>query len=339
MKALLFISLLTLSFNALADFTTSLQVTKVINSKSNQYAADVDEETRCSTFKGTYQGNSIMLYPKATGGSGSYSHRLVWQISESYQTFDLTRKQHEVTVKNGYSYRLKLPELKDDVPYVQQSVLLITTDLKTGKRTSNQLVFNVSRPVILNQTNDPEKLSQSCHQVFPAFESVSGILSNGSTNPSQLIVRHSVQRLWTRTSGAQYGYYISPLAWSVVGNVLSFNRGYFNQFSRQTIETVEIANSYDIAPGDFIQLFEQRTRYVTPFDIFEVDSCGETQKVEGTYFTQWWGRAYHAVPMNPYADDEISKEAIGVSPMNNCPDELTPEFLQDNLDFIFTGTN
>src|SRR5690606_17950546 len=144
MKALFFITLLSLSSNALADFSTSLEVIKVINSKANQYAANIDAETRCSTFKGTFQGNSIVLLPKATGGSGSYSHRLVWQISESYQTFDLTRKQHEASVRNGYSYRLQLPELKDDVPYIQQSVLLVTTDLKTGKRASKQITFNVS---------------------------------------------------------------------------------------------------------------------------------------------------------------------------------------------------
>lgn len=339
MRLVLFLTVMTWSFSALAEMTTTLNVTRVYNSKANQYAANIGAESKCGVFKGTYQGNSILLSPSTTGGSGSYSHRLVWQISESYKTFDLTRQQFETTLKNGYAFRLRLPELKDDVPFTQQTVFLITTDLKTGKRATSQLMFNVSRPAVLMHTNDPDKLVQSCFQVFPAFESVSGILSNGSSNPSQLIVRHSIQHLWTRTSGAQYGYYISPLAWTNIGNVLSFYRSYFNQFSRQTVETVEVSNGYSVAPGDFIQLYEQRTRYVTPFDIYQIDVCGEKQKVEGTYFMQWWGRAYHAVPINPYDENPVPRETIGIYPTNTCPDELTPEFTQDSLDYFFTGTN
>src|SRR5690606_21100628 len=120
--------------------------------------------------------------------------------------------------------------------------------------------------------------------------------------------------IWTTTSGSQWGYYISPLAWTVVGNVFSFYRNYFTQFSRQTIETVEVANNYTVSPGDFVQLYEQRTRYVTPFDMYKIGACGESELLDGAYFMQWWGRAYHAIPVNPYDDEEIPVEAIGVAP-------------------------
>lgn len=327
------------SLDSFADLSTELVVSKVYNSKTNQYATGVPATSSCSVFKGTYQGNSIALTPMARGGSGKYDHRLVWQVSESYKTFDLTRMQKEAYVKDGKSFILQIPELKDDIPYLQQSVFLISRDKRTGKSATSQLIFNVSRPVILSHTNKPEKMELNCYQVFPAYESISGILSNGSTNPSQLIIRQGIQSIWSKTNGSQWGYYISPLSWTVVGNVLSFYRNYFTQFSRQTIETVEVSNGYTIAPGDFIQLYEQRTRYVSAFDIFEVNECGETNEVDGSHFMQWWGRAYHAVPVNPYDSEPVPRELIGITPTNNCPDELTPEFARENTDYIFTKTN
>lgn len=339
MKKTFVLVALMVSANSFAAFKNNLAVTKVYNSKTNQYSAGVAAATTCETFKGTYQGNSIVVTPSAQGGSGKYNHRLVWQISESYKTFDMVRTQKEAFVRDGRSFVIDLPELKDDIPYLQQSVFLISEDVKTGERATSQLLFNVSRPVILSHTNKQEKIDQNCFQVFPAFESISGILSNGSTNPSQLIIRQGIQSIWTKTNGAQWGFYVSPLAWTVVGNVVSFYRNYFTQFSRQTVETVEVSNGYSVAPGDFIQLYEQRTRYVSAFDIFEVDACGESKEVEGTYFMQWWGRAYHAVPINPYDEEPVSRETIGISPVNNCPMELTPEFAQDNSDYIFTRTN
>lgn len=339
MKILTALFLFSVSTLSHAELSNKLSVVRVYNNRSNQIAAGVSQNSSCSVFKGTYSGNSISLRPSAEGGSGRYSHTLVWQISESYQTFDAQRKQFEVNIRNGNSYTFSIPELKDDVPYVQQSVFLITNDIKTKKTVTTQLMFNVSRPIIIAYTNDPLKLEQNCFQVLPAIESVAGVLTNGSTNPSQILIRQGIQNLWTRTSGSQWGFYLSPLAWTGLGNVFSLYRNYFKQFSRQTIETVEVSSGYTIAPGDFIQLYEQRTRYVTAFDAFQVDPCGESEEVPGAYFLQWWGTAYHAVPINPYSDETVPREAIGVAPINHCPDTLTPEFARDNNDFIFTRTN
>lgn len=339
MKNLIIAALALWGADAIAGLTNKIVVTNVQNSKMNQISANVKANVSCSEFTGTYQGNSVTLKPTAEGGSGSYRHRLVWQISESYKTFDLVRKQYDVSVKNGKVYTLKLPELKDDIPFIQQSVFLITEDLKTGDSTTSQLVFNVSRPVILSHTRSAEKFDKNCFQVYPAFESIAGIMSNSSTNPSNITIRQGIQSIWTKTNGSQWGYYVSPLAWTVVGNVFSVYRNYFSQFSRQTIETVEVSSGYTIAPGDFIQLYEQRTRYVSTFDAYEVDPCGQTQEIEGDYFLQWWGVAYHAVPVNPYSEETVPRETIGISPVNTCPLELTPEFSRDETDFIFSRTN
>ena len=153
MKNLVLLLAVLWSASSLAAFTNSLSISKVINSKKNQYSAGVNEVVHCEQFKGTYQGNTIVVTPKADGGSGKYSHRIVWQISESYQTFDLKRTQKEAVVQDGKSLSIKIPELKDDVPFLQQSVFLITKDLKTGERVTTQRIFNVSRPAILAHTN------------------------------------------------------------------------------------------------------------------------------------------------------------------------------------------
>ncbi|MES2529040.1 MAG: hypothetical protein V4598_18280 [Bdellovibrionota bacterium] len=331
-------TILLFSFEAMAAMKNEITVQSVSNSKWNQIAANVPKSVTCEKFKGTYHGNAIVLAPKVTDGSGRYEHRLVWQMSESYKTFDLTRQQNEVTVKNG-TYRFEIPELKDDVPFLQQSVFLITRDLRTGETATSQLLFNVTRPVVLANTDEPSKLAMNCFQVFPANESVAGILTNSSSNPSQITIRQGIQSIWSRTNGAQWGFYLSPLAWTGLGNVFSIYRSYFTQFSRQTIETVEVASGYQIAPGDFVQLYEQRTRYVSAFDAYEISACGESKEVEGPYFMQWWGVAYHAAPINPYATEKPPRETIGVAPVNNCPDELTPDFARENNDYIFTRTN
>lgn len=338
MKTLIILASVFWSFHGEA-LTSFLSVGRVHNSKANRAAASAPKSARCEIFKGTYHGNRVELIPSAEGGSGKYRHRLIWQLSESYDTFQGQRTQHEVSVKNGYMYTLRIPMLKNDVSYIQQSVLLISEDLVTGETASNQILFNVTRPIILSQTMDPAKLRNNCFQVMPAVESVSGILTNGSTNPSQILIRHGIQSLWSRTRGSQWGFYLSPLAWTGVGNIFSIYKNYFTQYSRQTVETVEVSSDHQIAPGDFIQIFEQRTRFVSAFDAIQVDMCGDTRELEGDYFLQWWGVAYHAYPVNPYAGERVPREAIGVSPVNHCPEQLTPEFLDENNDFIFARTN
>lgn len=339
MKLLSIFAMGLMSLSAFAGIQNALQVEEVINSYENQIAADVDARVECLRFTGTYHGNSLILKPTARGGSGKYQHRIVWQLSESYDTFQGQRMQRDISIKDGRTYRFDIPELKPDVSYLQQSILLITQDKVTGQSTTSEMMFNVSRPVILSQTNDPAKLENNCFQVMPAIESVSGILTNGSTNPSQILIRHGVQSLWTRTKGSQWGFFISPFAWSGLANIFSFYKNYFTQYSRQTIETVEISNEHQIAPGDFLQIYEQRTRYVTAFDAYHVNACGETNLVPGNYYLQWWGVAYHAYPINPYSRERMPRDAIGVAPMNNCPAELTPQFMQDNNDYIFARTN
>ncbi len=338
MKTFLLLTLSLWGTQCLAALENKLQVLSVQNSKLNQIAGNVEKVVKCEDFKGTYHGNSIVLKPIVTGGSGNYRHRLVWQVSESYATTDLTRYQRDLAIQNGNTYTFVIPELKDDVSFLQQSVFLISEDLKSKETVTSQLMFNVTRPVLLSQTNDPVKVRENCFQVFPAFESVSGILTNGSTNPSQITIRQGIQSIYTRTSGSQWGFYISPLAWTVVGNVISVYKNYFKQFSRQTVETVEVASGYQVSPGDFIQLYEQRTRYVTAFDAHEIGACGESKEVPGTYYMQWWGVAYHAVPINPYDTEPTPRETIGVSPLNNCPATLTPDFAREGGDFVFTST-
>ena len=335
----LFFALMGTQAFAYEALKNNLSVTKVIHSKYNQIATGYAKNQTCTTFKGTYEGNTVVLTPTAEGGSGRYRHLIVYTLSESYKTFEGVNTQHEYSVRPGKSFLLSLPPLKDDVPWLQQSVFLITHDLKTGESVTSQIIFNVTRPVVLSPTSDPYKQQQSCFQVFPPFESVAGILSNGSTNPSEILINQGVQNIWSRTRGNQFGFYFSPLAFFSLGNVFSVYKNYFTQYSKQSVETVEISSGHTLSPGDFIQLYEQRTRYVQVFDADLIDGCGNAQKLEGEYFVQWWGVAYHATPINPYDTERAPIETIGVRTMNTCPPELTPEFArEENSAYNFMRT-
>lgn len=340
MKKLLVLSLVfSLQAFSYEKLETSLTVTGVENSKANQIATGSGRALSCGEFKGTYEGNTVYFYPEAKGGSGRYNHMIVYTLSDSYKLFDGVQIQHEYRVKPGRSFSLTLPLLKDDVAWLQQTVFLITRDLKTGETATKQIMFNVTRPVVLSPTSDPYKQQLGCFQTFTPFESVAGILSNGSTNLAQVLIKYGVQKIWTKTNGSQFGFYFSPLAWTKLGNIFSVYRNRFSQFSKQTVETIEVSSGYSLSPGDYIQLYEQRTRYVQPFDVDMIDSCGHSTRLEEEYYLQWWGIAYHAVPINPYDTTRPPVETIGVRVMNNCPAELTPEFANDeNSSFKFVRT-
>jgi hypothetical protein len=328
---ILLLALLSLETNALE---VRLTVSEIELSRDNRLALDLDKNIVCDNFEGTLEGNTIEFLPEIVDGSGRFEHTVYARYSAGFQ-IEGTKFEREFikTVKGEKTVKLPLPKLKESSSFVQQSVMLSTRDLKTGERASSNLLFTVSRPVILaRQTN-----GKGCFQVYPAFKSVSGILTNGSTNPSQLLIRHGIQEIWNHTRGAQWGFYFSPLAWAGIGNIFSFYANHFRQFSHQTTQTIEVSAGYQLSPGDMVQLYEQRTRYVDTFDAWSVGACGEAQKLEGDYFVQWWGTAFHAAPYNPWDNSPPPTDIIGAPSTNQCDDDLTPDFGGAG-DFTFVGT-
>ena len=152
------------------------------------------------------------------------------------------------------------------------------------------------------------------------------------------MIKQGIQKLWTTLSGSQWGFFFSPLSWTVVGNIFMLNKNYFSQYSKQVLETVEVSSEYVLSPGDYIQIFEQRTRFVTAFDAFSVGVCGDSKLIDGEYMLQWWGIAYHAVPVNPFSENQVPVETIGMYPQNSCSDRFTPEF-SDGAGYNFVKTN
>ena len=337
MKILLLTLLLSTQAFAV-ELATDLVVTGVKQSKSNRYASgQMNKYYSCGEFMGTYAGNSVVIEPQPSGGTGNYGHRIVYVLGEGFVPSHGDRTQRDVYVKDGSSYILKLPELRDDVSFIQQSVMVITEDKATGKITSKTIMFNVTRPVVLKKSRNPDFIKNECMEVYSAYQSPIGILSNGSTNPSQLLIKQGVQKLWTSLSGSQWGFYFSPLAWTQLGNILTFNKSYFTQYSKQVMETVEVSSGYQLSPGDYVQIYEQKTRYVSAFDAYKIGVCGESMLVDEEYMLQWWGVAYHAVPVNPFSEENIPAESIGAYPRNNCSDEYTPDFSNGELNFVRTN--
>ena len=325
-----------------SKFSNSLQITGVHVSSTNTPGTGEGGYQACSNFKGTYHDNTIYLTPTGSNGSGWYQHTLVWKFGTGYQEHNGFEEQNEVIVGDGSSFALELPTLRDEIPYVQQTVLLITKDLQSGEVVSTEKVFNVSRTILLNQSADAKVISKNCFQRYAAFESTVGVLSNGSTNPSQLLIKQGTQKLWDNTNGSSWGWYFSPLSFLgyagfSLGNIITFNRNHFSHLSKQSMETIEISSGYQLSPGDFAQIYTQKTRYVTHFDASLVDACGGMKTIPGAYQMQWWGFSYHAVPINPFDKQRLNPDNIGAKPMNTCPLDLTPNLNSAEKHFYQTN--
>ena len=340
---LLLILALALPLTTHAAFENSITISGVNVSPSNTAAGKLSGYRECKTFKGTIQNNTVWVTPQANQGSGRYQHTLVWRIGSAYEGYNGFEKQYEQAVRDGGSWGVLIPALRDEIPFVQQSILLITRDLVTGETRSTQTVFTVSREVVLSQSINPEMIRANCFERYPAFPSTTGVLSDGSSNPSQLNIKQGIQRLWDSSSGSSWGFFVSPLSWVSfggfsLGNLVSFNKNYFTNLSKQTAETVDVTSGYQLSPGDFIQIYTQKTRYVTNYDATLVDACGESTLIPGAYKLQWWGFAYHAVPVNPFDSSPPVVDNVGAKPLNTCPRELdsgfgagTHEFYQTNI--------
>jgi len=297
----------------------------------------------CADFKGAVEGSRVNLIPEVSGGGekGKVDLLLTWRFGPAYRQYGVDT-QFEQKVRRGRGFSLLIPELREDVPFAQQTVLLTARDRETGEAASAQIVFTVSRKVILLQSSDPALLDRNCYQRYPAAESMVGVLTNGSTNLSSLVIRQGVDRLWSNSVGTSWGFYISPLSWipgiaGSLANLFSANRSYYSSVSKQVSEIVEVSSAYQLSPGDTIQIYSQKTRYITHYDAALVDACGKRTVLKGAYPLQWWGFAYHAVPLNPYDPTRPSPGLIGAPPVNTCPAGLTPGSGDGSYSFFQTN--
>ncbi len=327
---------------AKADLAVETSIGGVTVSPQNTSVSSMAGYKSCDKFTGTIQNNTVWITPRGRGGSGNYQHTLVWRFGSAYEKYNGFEQQFEQNVRDGYSYGITLPALRGEIPFAQQSVLIITKDMSTGKSTTTTKMFTVSRAVVLSQSSDPQMMGKNCFQRYPAFPSTVGVLSDGSANTSELTIKQGVQKLWDNSSGTSWGFYVSPLSWVSfagfsLGNLISFNRNYFSNISKQTSETVEVSSGYQLSPGDFIQIYTQKTRYVTFYDATAVDTCGATQTIPGAYQMQWWGFAYHAVPVNPFDSSPPLIDNVGARPMNTCPKSLDTGFDSESQEFYQTN--
>jgi hypothetical protein len=282
------------------------------------------ERTSCSAFKGTFEGSTVHLHAEATGGSGNYEHSITTLFNNSYKLSNKETVTFQDKRRGNGNFKIKLPDLTDEVPFVQQSVLLTTKD-SAGNVATQNFVFTVSRPVILSPSADAQAQAKNCFERYAPYESMTGVLSNATNNLSTIQIRQGIQKLWTSTRGWQWGVFVSPLAATVVANLLTINFSYFQETSKTVSETTEVSTEYSFDPGDYMQVYVQPTRYVTAYDATLVDPCGAMQKSPGAYSFQWWGFAYHVAPVNPYSTERPSTEAIGAPVLNSCGADFSPD--------------
>lgn len=319
----------------------TINIGKVDLLRENALAGGWDGKVSCHNFTGTHAGNEISIEAVGSGGDGHYRHTLVYTLENSYRIEDTRAGQYQKTRKRNGTITLELPELKDEVPFVQQTVFLITRD-RAGHTATTSKTFVVSRPVVLSVSNSEKTRAANCMQRYSPYPSTAGVLSNGSTNLSTIEIKQGVEKIWTATRGWQWGVYVSPFSFLGLGNLLSLNADYFRQTSKQTVETIEISSQYRLNPGDYMQVYVQPTRYVTAYDATIVEPCGGTKKVEAAYMFQWWGFSYHIYPVNPFDKKMTPVEAVGAPAINTCSNELTPSSIYDSntsSPYEFRGTN
>ncbi|MEO5969013.1 MAG: hypothetical protein ABIQ95_03730 [Bdellovibrionia bacterium] len=289
-------------------------------------AAGFSRKISCVDFAGTHAGNKVYFKAEGRGGSGRYIHSLIYTLNASFDSPEASGKQYEMSRKGNGKFSLKLPPLRDDVSYVQLTVLLLTRDLENPRLVARRdLTFLVARPVILSVSNSLEAKQKECYQRFLPYPSTMGILSNGSANPSKIEIQQATQNSWSRINGWQVGVFFSPFSFLTVGNLFFFNLSYFQQTTKKIVETVAVSTDFRLDPGEFMQIYTQPTRYITPYDATLVEACGETRKVDGAYMFQWWGYSYIPFPIKLNQHELPMIENIGAPAVNTCPEELTPK--------------
>ncbi|HAZ14545.1 MAG: hypothetical protein A2X86_15550 [Bdellovibrionales bacterium GWA2_49_15] len=338
MKALIIFFCIFSSMGFAAEFRNTLSLKKIrVDSDYRPGLSFLSRRQRCQEFKGTYDKSKVFLEAKSEGGEGKVKHTLIYMFGNGYQTKDLREEQYAVR-KSGKNetFALKLPALKENVPYVNQMVTLISQDAK-GHTVRTSLGFIVSRAVVLSPTLGEKAQRLNCFQRYQATEAVSGVLSNGSSTLSSLNIRQGIQRLWETRQGHHWGIYLTPqVQTGVFSLALSLNYQYFKETSKQTSETVEVASGYSLNPGDYLQIYTQPTRYLSSYDATMVTACGQREVKEAAYMFQWWGYAYHVKPVDPFADNRsFDLSTVGATPMNTCPAEWSDSAFAGN----FVGFN
>jgi hypothetical protein len=287
-----------------------------LSTESNRKLSRVEH---CDTFIGTHAGNEIFIEASATGGEGGYSHSLIYRFGEdAYEMTEKFKSIHEETSKDG-KFKVNLPELKANIPYVGQAFTLITRD-HAGNTVQSTQVFTISRPVILTKSLDPDATKLNCTETLAPASAPIGRLSNGSTLNSYVEVKQSVNNSMISKRGKQGGIYLSPVAAfsGVFVSLFSFNYQYFSEISRQHTETIEVKHKVVLEPGKFLDVYIQPTRKVTAYDLDLVGVCGQRKEYPGAYLFQSWGFSYPVKAVLPGSPSLPSDSEIGAPVQNTC---------------------
>jgi len=314
----------------LKPLSTKIRVTGVSVSRENAVQSGSSSTTNCGEFLGTHAGNTVSFSAVNEGGTGKTKNTFIYRFGEGFEQgisgFD------QVSVADN-DVRIKLPELRNKVPFVQQTVYLIAED-KNGNTATDSIVFEVSRPVKLIRSNTERADALGCFERYSAEKSAFGLISNGSTNTSTIKIEHDIQKIQEKRKGRYWGIHFSPLSFAGIGDIISFNRGYFSEYTRQRHERVNVITEYNLDPGDYMEVYVQATRYIEPYDAVLVGACGKEKKIDEAFMLQWWGYSYHVYPVLPDDTSMTPVDAIGGLPQNTCPEEFSPSYNGSNgLDF------
>ena len=272
------------------------------------------------SFQGTQDGNKLYIRVEGHGGAGRYRHLLSYELSDSYE---LGTKDAGLQQKTHYGngiIEVKLPPLKEEVPFVQQTFFLLTKD-RSGQWVSTSKIFKISHHIQLEKT-----ISElSCYQRYEP-QIASAVMRNQTTSLSQIDIRQSVEKLYGKARNWQFGVYLNPTVGvqGLLFSLFSLNYNYFTEISKQSIEVTDYTQQFSLNPGDYFQIYRQDTRLVNAYHAEIVGACGEVRKLPQAYLIQSWMHAFHAVPIDPGKMEAPLLESIGAKVENTCQESFTP---------------
>ena len=186
--------------------TTKITVVSVDVAARHAYTGPIGKfgiwgkHTKCEKFTGTFEGNDVHVKIEAKGGSGSYRHRIVTTFGDSYRMGKKKNSQIDKRTNGNGTVQISIPEISDGVSFVQQTILLVTTDSE-GHTATDNVIFTVSRPVMVSPSQNAEVMQTKCFQRYRPYPAMTGVLSNATNNLSEIGIEQGLEKILTTTNG------------------------------------------------------------------------------------------------------------------------------------------
>ena len=270
------------------------------------------------TFAGTFAENTVFIKAEAAGGDGKYTHELYYSFGDSYQINSSGDGKIFTTQSGNGTFKVRLPKLKENIPFAMQLFMLISKD-STGRVSTFEKTIKVSRPVILTASTDEDSTQKNCRQVFPPqLSSEIPPQTNGSSSVSSLDLTFQDEGSVGSTRGGNLGITISPLSYAGFSSLFYVNSTLMIQKTQQRAQRTSYSAKYEIKPGETLEVYDQSVLSLVSHDASIVDPCGQEEVKKGIYRLHDWETLHHVHVSTSNTPNTPNDHPIGLTIENTC---------------------